>query len=53
MRSMIKAAKEDHAKRIANKLCRQTLSPVLHKGYVKDLKKLNYTTLVALSPKVK
>lgn len=54
-KNMIAIAKRDHSERIASKLVhgKTKLSEQLYKGYVKDLQKLNYTTLVALAPKVK
>ena len=58
MPNMIRQAKKFHAQKIASKLITPGKSQdagvkQLYNGYVKDLQKLNYTTLVALSPRVK
>lgn len=53
MASMISAAKKSHAESIAKKLNKNKVGDSLYRGYVKDLQKLNYTTLVVLSPKIK
>ena len=56
MPNMIRQAKKYHAEKIASKLIRSfdaKTAPSMHRDYVKDLQKLNYTTLVALSPRVK
>lgn len=52
MAHMIKVAKKADAQLIAGKLARTKQGP-LYNGYVKDLMKLNYTTLVALVGRVK
>ena len=56
MPNMIRQAKKLHAQKIATKL--MSMHPpkgatAIYNDYVKDLQKLNYTTLVALSPRVK
>lgn len=55
MATMLKVAKNNHASSIANKLNknRSKLADQLRRGYEKDLKKLNYTTLVILDTKLK
>lgn len=55
MPHMIRVAKKNNAETIAKKLVfgKTKSADQLYKGYVKDLQKLNYTTLVALVGKVK
>jgi len=52
MPNMVRSAKKHHSEVIAAKLAR-VKSGALYNGYKKDLEKLNYTTLVVLSPRVK
>lgn len=49
--SMIRQVKKEHAEKIAAKMERS--GGPLYKAYLKDLQKLNYATLVALSSRVK